>query len=184
MGKKCYAIQLQTGEMYAEKNPEEPSRCVTHIFNTISEARKANILLHGTIGTLTVGVKEYFKPLDKNDIILRARELLLKLGAEITPDKYHAFKIKTRYGTLGINLHVRGKYRGASGPGDFMCQFDEAAHAAAKASGLFPGMGCSGKWNHHYFGEVTVDEVIADMECKLRAIGAGNGGVGTSQEAR
>jgi hypothetical protein len=175
MGKKCYAIQLQTGEMLVERNPDDPSECVAKTFTTLRLAREENILTHGVIGTLTVGVANPFKPLDKNDFILRARELLWKLGAVATPGKYRSFQLPTRFGMLGVNLHVRGKYKGATGPGDFMCQFhDEAARDAAQAAGLFGSQkNYSGKWNHHYFGDVTVDEVIMDMEYKLKAAGAG-----------
>lgn len=170
MGKKLYAIQLQTGEMLIHSDSKD-----VHLFESLSNARKENILNHGTIGTFSLSSAQPFKPLDKNDFILRARELLLKLGAVMTPGKYRSFELPTRFGMLGISLHVRGKYKGSSGPGDFMCQFhDDAARDAAQAAGLFGSQkNYSGKWNHHYFGDVTVDEVMTDMEYKLKAAGAG-----------
>lgn len=174
MGKKLYAIQLQTGSMLLHPRYTDTKDInAVYTFESLKEARKENILNNGIIGTFNKIAPEPFKPLDKNDFILRARELLLKLGAVVTPGKFHSFQIKTRFGMLGVNLHVRSSKGG--GPGDFMCQFitGEARDEAQKA-GLF-GLqkSYSGKWNQHYFGDVTVDEVIFDMESKLKAIGCG-----------
>jgi hypothetical protein len=98
---------------------------------------------------------------DRQRFIRRCRELIARLGG-VGTDGLYQWQLSTRYGRLGLSV-IKNT---TGGPGTVFTRFDDpkAAH---------PQTGCnpySGKWNHHYFDNWTVDDALTDVERRLRSV--------------
>lgn len=98
---------------------------------------------------------------DRQRFVRGCCELIADLGG-VRADGQYQWELATRHGRL--RLHVTENTD--SGPGTVFTRFDDPGAAQ-------PHTGCnphSGKWNHHYFGDWTVDAAMSDVERCLRSV--------------
>jgi hypothetical protein len=106
------------------------------------------------------------KKLERENLAYAARleAVLEELGCKPTGQKYY-YKhfVETRAGRLLVDVHPNMCERGAA----VLTRFDEPARAVALLGDRFGfayGNGVnpySGKWNHHFFSETSVEEAEA-----------------------
>jgi hypothetical protein len=104
---------------------------------------------------------EIMRKRDRQRFVHRCHELIKTFGG-VRTEGFYEWALPTRYGRLGLTVTENT----AGGPGTVFTRFDDpqAAH---------PHTGCnrfSGKWNHHYFDNWTVDTALADLECDLHRV--------------
>ena len=97
---------------------------------------------------------------ERERFVKNATQLLLDLGAEQDGGEMYRFSLQTKAGTL--RLHVTENR--TDGPGTVFTRFDDP-EAARKLLDCNP---YSGKWNHHYFGDWSVDTAIYDLSVQLK----------------
>jgi hypothetical protein len=98
---------------------------------------------------------------DRQLFVRRCHDLIARLGG-IRTDGFYQWELPTRYGQLGLSVTENT----TSGPGTVFTRFDDpkAAHPHTNCNPY------SGKWNHHYFGDWTVDDALAEFECRLQSV--------------
>ncbi len=78
----------------------------------------------------------------------------------------YEFVYDSKCGTLHLAVHARGSYKGSSGPGDVMSRFalPKMAHRHVNCNPH------SGKWNHQYFENCTIEEALENFKSEMEKI--------------
>ncbi len=97
---------------------------------------------------------------ERQRFVKNAKELLISLGAEQQGD---GFILSTKAGKL--TLHPT-ENTGKDGPGSVFTRFADPK-AARRIVDCNP---FSGKWNHHFFVNWSVETALADLELELKRI--------------
>ncbi len=90
------------------------------------------------------------------------KELLLSLGAKQDEGRLYPFTLETKAGGLSLSISDNA----TDGPGTVFTRFDDP-----KTARLF--VDCNphtGKCNHHYFNDWSVDAALADLAYHLKWI--------------
>jgi acetylornithine deacetylase/succinyl-diaminopimelate desuccinylase-like protein len=98
---------------------------------------------------------------DRQRFVKQANKLIESLGG-VHRERHNEWELETRFGRLV--LHVTENYVG--GPGTVFTRFDDPSIAKRNVC----CNRCSGKWNHHYFEEWTVETALVDLEYRLRKV--------------
>ena len=98
---------------------------------------------------------------DRRLFVQRCAALIADLGG-VPVDGLYQWELATRFGRLSLSVIENTTV----GPGTVFTRFDDPKTAQ-------PQTGCnpySGKWNHHYFDNWTVDIALTDIEHCLRSV--------------
>jgi hypothetical protein len=96
---------------------------------------------------------------ERQRFVAKAKAVLLDLGAEQHEDR---FILQTKAGKLTL----RPSENETIGLGTVFSRFDDPQAARQ----LVDCNRFSGKWNHHFFGDWTVDTAIYDLSVQLKKV--------------
>jgi hypothetical protein len=111
------------------------------------------------------------KKSERNRFVKEATALIQRYGGEIGEEIHRnsvdndlrsSLTMHTRFGPLDLNVTTNS----TEGPGTVFARFKYARLAKQGAGASYP----SGKWNHHYFGDFTVEQALDDIEDQLKLI--------------
>ena len=100
---------------------------------------------------------------ERERFLKKATQLIVSFGAELHGDD--EFILQTKAGKLTLHPTQNAD---TDGPGTVFARFDNPKAARALLPDCNP---CSGKWNHHYFGDGwTVESALDDLAFQLRRV--------------
>jgi hypothetical protein len=99
---------------------------------------------------------------ERRRFVRKITRLLLSLGAKQDGDDNYRFTLETKAGRLRLHPDVDQR----EGPGTVFGRFDnpEAARQLVDCNRF------SGKWNHHYFSNWSVESAINDLCFQLKKV--------------
>jgi hypothetical protein len=101
---------------------------------------------------------------ERERFVRMATQLLLDMGAKQDGGEVYPLTLETKAGRLFLSVTENA----TDGPGTvFTCFMDDPKAARALVPDCNP---CSGKWNHHYFNDWSVEAALADVEFQLKRI--------------
>jgi len=101
---------------------------------------------------------------ERNRWAKQANELIESLGAKPV-DEWYPWRLETKAGKLSLRVEAHGKSQ-LDGLGIVFTRFDSPPDAKAVVD-------CnphSGKWNHHYFKELTGPRALENLKLLLENI--------------